>query len=81
MVNNAGIAIEAKHPSPVHTMSQEAWDTTMRVNTTSCFLGSKYAIQQMLKQEPHASGDRGWIVNISSIFGLVAGNDNRKASR
>lgn len=32
----------------------------------------------MLAQESHESGDRGWIVNISSIYGLVGGGDNRK---
>ena len=78
MVNNAGISFESKVPNPIHTTSQECWDTTMRVNATSCFLGSKFAIQQMLKQQPHASGDRGWIINISSIFGLVAGYDARE---
>jgi hypothetical protein len=31
----------------------------------------KYAIAQMMKQDPLPSGDRGWIVNISSIGGLV----------
>jgi len=31
----------------------------------------KYAIAQMMKQEPRSSGDRGWIVNISSIGGVV----------
>ena len=25
----------------------------------------------MLAQDPHPSGDRGWIINISSIYGLV----------
>jgi NAD(P)-dependent dehydrogenase (short-subunit alcohol dehydrogenase family) len=25
----------------------------------------------MLAQEPHSSGDRGWVINISSIYGLV----------
>lgn len=25
----------------------------------------------MLKQEPHPGGDRGWIVNVASIAGLV----------
>lgn len=25
----------------------------------------------MLDQEPHSSGDRGWIINLSSIYGLV----------
>ena len=77
MVNNAGISVESTNPNPVHTTKQEAWDTTMRVNATSVFLGSKFAIRQMLEQQPHASGDRGWIINISSIFGLVGGYDAR----
>jgi NAD(P)-dependent dehydrogenase (short-subunit alcohol dehydrogenase family) len=49
----------------------------MRVNAKSVFLGCKYGIAQMLKQKPHSSGDRGWIINIASIFGLVAGLHNR----
>lgn len=31
----------------------------------------KYAIGQMMKQEPLASGERGWVVNIASIGGQV----------
>jgi hypothetical protein len=31
----------------------------------------KYAIAQMMRQEPRPSGDRGWVVNIASIGGLV----------
>lgn len=27
----------------------------------------------MLKQDPHPSGDRGWIINMSSIYGLTGG--------
>lgn len=51
----------------------------MAVNTKSVFLGCKYACAQMVKQEAHASGDRGWIVNISSIYGLVGGVRNCKS--
>jgi NAD(P)-dependent dehydrogenase (short-subunit alcohol dehydrogenase family) len=50
----------------------------MRVNVKSVFLGCKYALAQMLAQEPHTSGDRGWIINISSIMGMIAGPENRK---
>lgn len=50
----------------------------MRVNAKSVFLGCKYALAQMLQQDPHPSGDRGWIINMSSILGLVGGPDNRK---
>lgn len=78
MVNNAGISIESKRPGPVHETAEEDWDMTMRVNAKSVFLGCKYATGQMLKQEPHESGDRGWIINLSSIFGLVASTGLRQ---
>lgn len=78
MVNNAGISIEAHDPQPLHTTPDDTWDITMRVNARSVFLGTKFAIAQMLKQEPHQpSGDRGWIINISSIMGSIAAEGNR----
>ncbi|KAI9688070.1 MAG: hypothetical protein M1822_001575 [Bathelium mastoideum] len=68
MVNNAGIA-----PGPVvmHEATEEEFDKLMSINARSVFLGSKYAIAQMLKQAPHSSGDRGWIINMASICGVV----------
>lgn len=51
---------------------------TIAVNLKSIFLTSKYTIAQMLKQEKSESGDRGWIINISSIFGEVGGYTIRK---
>ncbi|CRL25030.1 Short-chain dehydrogenase/reductase SDR [Penicillium camemberti] len=76
LVNNAGISIEARTPAVLHLTDEMTWDTTMRVNTKSVFLGCKYALTQMLAQEPHSSGDRGWIVNISSIMGMIGGPEN-----
>ncbi|RYP43192.1 hypothetical protein DL768_010044 [Monosporascus sp. mg162] len=77
LVNNAGISIEAdRPPAGVHETPEETWDTTMAVNAKSVFLGSKYVIAQMLRQEMHSSGHRGWIINMSSIFGLVGGRHN-----
>lgn len=78
LVNNAGIALEATNPVPIHLTSEETWDKTMLVNAKSVFLGCKTIITQMLAQELHESGDRGWIVNISSIYGLVGGGHNRE---
>lgn len=43
----------------------------MRINARGVFLGCKHASAQMIRQEPHVNGDRGWIVNTASIFGLV----------
>jgi NAD(P)-dependent dehydrogenase (short-subunit alcohol dehydrogenase family) len=79
LVNNAGISVEAgKQPCRIHETPEEWWDLTIAVNLKSIFLTSKYTIAQMLKQEKSESGDRGWIINISSIFGEVGGYTIRK---
>ncbi len=81
MVNNAGISVESTHVRPfkIHETSEEDYDKTMAINAKGVFLGCKYAIQQMLKQNPLAnqsaddtsSPSRGWIVNTASVQGLV----------
>ena len=43
----------------------------MSVNSRGVFLGCKYAAWQMITQNPYPSGDRGWIINIASVAGLV----------
>ena len=68
MVNNAGIF------TGVHSIleeSEEQYDLTMAVNAKGPWLGSKYAIRQMLNQDPRSTGTRGRVVNIASIGGLV----------
>ncbi|KAM6521660.1 hypothetical protein FSOLCH5_006416 [Fusarium solani] len=76
LVNNAGISAEAGNkPLKIHETPEEWWDKTMNVNVKSIFLTSKYTIAQMLKQEKPETGDRGWIINISSIYGIVAGRN------
>jgi NAD(P)-dependent dehydrogenase (short-subunit alcohol dehydrogenase family) len=67
MVNNAGIF------TGLHTIvdeTEDEYDRTMAVNTKSVWLGCKFAIKQMLTQDPH-NGSRGRIINIASIGGLV----------
>ncbi|KAF4949297.1 hypothetical protein FSARC_13504 [Fusarium sarcochroum] len=74
LVNNAGISVEAgKKACRIHETPEEWWDLTIAVNLKSIFLTSKYVIAQMLQQEKSESGDRGWIINMSSIFGVVGG--------
>lgn len=82
LVNNAGISVEAKNkPVGIHETPDEWFDLTMAVNARSIFLGCKHVIGQMLKQEKYESGDRGWIVNLASVFGLVGTYCNRESSR
>jgi NAD(P)-dependent dehydrogenase (short-subunit alcohol dehydrogenase family) len=86
MVNNAGISVESTHlrAMRIHETSEADYDTTMAVNAKGIFLGCKYAIQQMLKQDalpPSFADDedddsstppsRGWIINTASVQGLV----------
>ena len=71
MVNNAGIGTVPR-PAKPHEMEDDLWDKIITVNTRSAFLGCKHAITQMLEQEPHVSGHRGWIVNVSSALSTVA---------
>lgn len=55
----------------IENETEEAYDKTMAVNARGVFLANKYAITQMMKQEPGGNGTRGKIVNIASIGGLV----------
>lgn len=64
-------------PAGIHETSETTWDLTMAINLKSVFLGSKFAIAQMLQQVPHVSGHRGWIINIASVYGLVGGRHAR----
>lgn len=77
LVNNAGVSLEAGRPRVgIHETDEDTWDVTMAVNVKSIFLGCKYVIAQMLRQEPRLDDDQGWIINMSSIMGLVAGRYN-----
>lgn len=71
MVNNAGICTEAANPAPVDESSEESFDRHFQINTKGAYLGCKYAVRQMKKQEPHECGLRGWIVNVSSVGALI----------
>jgi len=62
LVNNAGIY----RTYDLHEMSEQDWDKIININLKSVFLSSKKVIPEMLKQ------DKGKIVNIASIAGLVA---------
>ncbi|KAF5642991.1 hypothetical protein F25303_6363 [Fusarium sp. NRRL 25303] len=71
MVNNAGVAIEAKDPQPIWSFDQTVFEKDININVVGVMLGCKYASAQMIKQDPLPCGDRGWIVNTASVFGLV----------
>jgi NAD(P)-dependent dehydrogenase (short-subunit alcohol dehydrogenase family) len=63
LINNAGIIIQA---AAVDTTEQQ-WDKILTNNLKSCFLCSRAAAQQMIRQ-----GQGGRIVNISSIHAVLS---------
>ncbi|KAF2204062.1 putative short chain type dehydrogenase [Delitschia confertaspora ATCC 74209] len=71
MVNNAGVSLETKDPRPIWEYAEGIFDKTIAINLRGVFLGCKYASAQMIKQDPHPNGDRGWIINLASIVGLI----------
>lgn len=80
MANFAGIAVESSYdvPKRAHEMDVKDYDLVYSINERGLWLCCKYALKQMLEQEPretNARGDRarGWIVNAASMYGLVAG--------
>ena len=64
LVNNAGVS----HVGNVLETSAEDWDRVMAVNARGVFLCSKYALEQMLRQQPA----EGILVNIASVAGMIA---------
>ena len=60
----------ASSPACTPSSTKTEDDRTMLVNFKSVWLGSKFAIRQMLPQDP-VDGSRGRVVNIASIGGLV----------
>jgi NAD(P)-dependent dehydrogenase (short-subunit alcohol dehydrogenase family) len=73
-VNAKGVFLVGRWiPSlPVLRPSQSILPTTATgtASVANTHQGCKHALSQFLSQPPHPSGSRGWIINISSIFGL-----------
>lgn len=73
LVNNAGITRD----NLIMRMSEEEWDSVIRVNLTGAFLCTKGVVRGMMKQRS------GKIVNITSVVGVMgnAGQSNYAASK
>jgi NAD(P)-dependent dehydrogenase (short-subunit alcohol dehydrogenase family) len=55
---------------PTDSCTLEGWEKTLALNLNSVFYSCKYALQAMLPQR------RGVIVNVSSVLGMVGGDDD-----
>jgi NAD(P)-dependent dehydrogenase (short-subunit alcohol dehydrogenase family) len=70
VVTAAGISGRRYGDGPAHTCTEEAWDRVMEGNLKSVFLTCKYAIPYLIE------GGGGSIVNISSVVGIVGGDED-----
>jgi len=68
LFNVAGGSGRRLGDGPLHTLSVEAYEATMRLNATSHMLVSAPVLRAMLQQEPDADGQRGAIVNMGSVL-------------
>jgi NAD(P)-dependent dehydrogenase (short-subunit alcohol dehydrogenase family) len=70
LVNVAGGSGRKWGDGPTDSCTIEGWKKTLSLNLDSVFYCCKYALQVMLNQK------HGVIVNVSSILGLVGGDDD-----
>jgi len=70
LINVAGGSGRRWGDGPADVCTLEGWDKTIALNLDSVFYCCKYALQAML---PHKSGA---IVSVSSVLGLVGGDDD-----
>ncbi len=67
--NGVGISGRRFGDGPVDQCTEDAWAHVMSINLTSMFLVCKYSV-------PHLLSTRGAIVNLSSVLGLVGGDED-----
>ena len=70
LVNVAGGSGRKWGDGPTDACTLDGWQKTLALNLDSLFYCCKYALQAMLKQK------QGVIVNISSVLGLVGGDED-----
>jgi NAD(P)-dependent dehydrogenase (short-subunit alcohol dehydrogenase family) len=66
----AGISGRSFGDGPVHECTEEGWEITLQANATTQYRMSREVVRRMLTQEPDAGGQRGVILNMSSILGV-----------
>jgi NAD(P)-dependent dehydrogenase (short-subunit alcohol dehydrogenase family) len=66
--NVAGISGRRLGDGPLHQLTLEGWQAVLTSNLTSQMLVCRAAVRQMLAQEPGLNGQRGVILNMSSVL-------------
>ena len=68
LFNVAGGSGRRMGDGPLHELTPEAYEATMRLNATTHVTVSAPVLRAMLAQEPDADGSRGAIVNMGSVL-------------
>jgi len=68
VLNVAGISGRSYGDGPLHECTLAGWDTVLGTNARSAFLVCRAAVRLLLRQGPGPSGQRGAIVNVSSVL-------------
>jgi glucose 1-dehydrogenase len=68
LINNAGIV----HAADFLELAEADFDRVLRVNLKGAFLCAQAAARQMARQPPRTNGERGVVVNMSSVNAVLA---------
>lgn len=68
LFNIAGGSGRRMGDGPLHSLTPEAYEATMRLNATSHVVVTAPVLRAMLEQAPDADGQRGAIVNMGSVL-------------
>jgi NAD(P)-dependent dehydrogenase (short-subunit alcohol dehydrogenase family) len=68
LVNNAGIV----HAAEFLDLGEDDFDRVLRINLKGAFLCAQAAARRMVAQPPRANGQRGVILNLSSVNAVLA---------
>jgi NAD(P)-dependent dehydrogenase (short-subunit alcohol dehydrogenase family) len=68
LLNVAGGSGRRLGDGPLHTLTPEAYEATMRLNATTHVVVTAPVLAAMLEQEPDEDGQRGAIVNMGSVL-------------
>jgi len=66
----AGISGRSFGDGPIHECTEQGWQTTLETNATTQYRMCRETVRVMLQQEPGANGQRGVILNMSSILAI-----------
>lgn len=70
LFNVAGISGRSYGDGPIDQCTEEGWLTTLHTNATTQYRVCRETIRVMLQQEPASNGQRGVVLNMSSILAI-----------